>query len=204
MRALRTKLSKDYTFVVSQHKKPTGFEFFASMGNPRYVVAPMVDQSELPYRMLTRKYGAQLCYTPMFHAKRFVEAKGYRQECFSTCPEDRPLIVQFCGNDPQVLLKASKLVEDRCDGVDLNLGCPQGIARKGRYGSFLLEETQLLYDIVSTLHRGLKVPVTCKIRLLSNADPDGRQNRPYDLDATIHLVDALIAAGCQLLTVHGE
>ena len=53
-------------------------------------------------------------------------------------------------------------------------GSPQAIARKGRYGSFLLEETDLLYDIVSTLHRKLRVPVTCKIRLVTNPDPNTR------------------------------
>lgn len=31
----------------------------------RYVLAPMVGGSELPFRMLCRKYGTQLCYTPM-------------------------------------------------------------------------------------------------------------------------------------------
>lgn len=205
MRALKSPLVKGVGgVVVAEHEKLSGFDFFSAMGNPKYVVAPMVEQSELPYRMLTRKYGAELCYTPMFHARLFVQQQTYRNECFSTCPEDRPLLVQFCGNDPDILLAAGKLVEDHCDGVDLNLGCPQAIARKGRYGSFLLEETELLYEIVSTLHAKLKVPVTCKIRLLTNNDPATKEQNPYDLDATIRLVDALISAGCQLLTVHGR
>lgn len=61
-------------------------------------------------------------------------------EFFTTCKEDRPLFVQFCGNDPETIVKAAKMVEDYCDAVDINLGCPQGIAKRGNYGSYLLEK----------------------------------------------------------------
>jgi len=35
--------------------------------NP-YVLAPMVDHSDHPFRMLTRKYKTGLCFTPMLNA----------------------------------------------------------------------------------------------------------------------------------------
>jgi tRNA-dihydrouridine synthase 1 len=169
-----------------------GYNLYKSIGEPKFVCAPMVDQSELAFRMLTRRHGTNLCYTPMLHSRLTVEDKTYLRDNFSTCPEDRPLFVQFCANDPNTLLKAAQMVEDQCDAVDINLGCPQGIARKGHYGSFLLGEPELIGRMVENLAKNLKVPVTCKIRIL-----------PKEED-TMHLVKTIVNAGCSLLTVHGR
>jgi tRNA-dihydrouridine synthase 1 len=166
----------------------------ACLGFPlrELVVAPMVDQSELAFRMLCRKYGATLCYTPMLHARLFSESAKYRRSKFTTVPEDRPLVVQFCGNDPEVVLAAARYVETDCEAVDLNLGCPQNIARRGRYGSFLLEHTDLICRIVENMSRNLTVPVACKIRVLPS--------REKTLELALRIEDA----GCGLLTVHGR
>eukprot|EP00931_Biecheleriopsis_adriatica_P048187 TRINITY_DN27840_c0_g1_i1.p1 TRINITY_DN27840_c0_g1~~TRINITY_DN27840_c0_g1_i1.p1 ORF type:complete len:472 (+),score=97.01 TRINITY_DN27840_c0_g1_i1:47-1462(+) len=167
--------------------------FFDRIGRPKCIVAPMVDQSEVPFRLLTRRYGANLCYTPMVNANQFVRCQSYREDVLNSPAEDRPLIVQFAGHDPETLLQAAKHVEHMCDAVDLNLGCPQGIARRGRYGAFLLEEEDLVVDIVRTLSSNLSVPVTCKIRLFRD-----------DLPRTLQLCQRLQEAGCAMLTVHGR
>ncbi|KAA0066396.1 tRNA-dihydrouridine(16/17) synthase [Cucumis melo var. makuwa] len=95
---------------------------WTKLGRPKLIVAPMVDNSELPFRLLCRKYGADAAYTPMLHSRIFTENEKYRNMEFTTCQEDRPLFVQFCANDPDVLLEAARRVEPYCDYVDLNLG----------------------------------------------------------------------------------
>ena len=41
-----------------------GYKFYREVLNsPKFVLAPMVEQSELPWRMLSRKYNAELAYT---------------------------------------------------------------------------------------------------------------------------------------------
>ncbi|SPO00513.1 related to tRNA dihydrouridine synthase [Cephalotrichum gorgonifer] len=207
-------------------KKLFGREFYESIGSPKHIVAPMVDQSEFAWRMLSRSYlppSAQstlLAYTPMLHARLFAENEKYRQTNFhaekkkpSSSAEtqaetevetetepwldgnpslDRPLFVQFCANDPAYLLEAAKKVAPFCDAVDLNLGCPQGIARKGHYGAFLQEDQALIYKLINTLHRELDVPVTAKIRVLETKE------------ATLAYARNVLAAGASILTVHGR
>lgn len=177
-----------------KYPKPDPFAFWEQIGAPKYAVAPMVDQSELPFRMLCRKYGATLAYTPMFHAKSFAESALYRREQFSTCPEDRPLFVQFCGHDGDTVLAAARHVEEECDAVDINFGCPQGIARRGFYGSFLMEHWDVVHTIIHTLSVELKCPVTAKMRIFDLKDEE----------LTLKYAKMIVDAGAMVLGVHGR
>ncbi|PWN41961.1 FMN-linked oxidoreductase [Ceraceosorus guamensis] len=199
-----------------EHTKLGGWDLWKSMGSPKRVVAPMVDQSELAWRVLSRRHGSDLVYTPMINARAWVDAarataaKSYKEANFnrllgeegsnavkSTAAEvkvdtDRPLIVQFCANDADALLSAAKDVEAHCDAVDLNLGCPQGIARKGHYGAFLQEDWPLIFRLINNLHLRLRVAVTAKMRVYPN------------VERTIAYARMLERAGAQIITVHGR
>jgi tRNA-dihydrouridine synthase 1 len=205
-----------------------GRAFYESIGSPKYVVAPMVDQSEFAWRLLTRSFlppelrATVLAYSPMLHAKLFIDAPKYRSSHFEpikpplvlpapgvdteqqkTLSEedayldgnpkmDRPLFVQFCANEPDVLLKAAKIVQPYCDAVDLNLGCPQGIAKKGHYGAFLQEDWDLIYKLINTLHKNLEIPVTAKMRILETKEK------------SLEYAKMILSAGASIITVHGR
>lgn len=55
----------------------------------------------------------------MMSSTKFVSDPQYRREEFQTIKEDRPLVCHFSANDPHEFTEAAKLVEDRCDAVDL-------------------------------------------------------------------------------------
>ncbi|KAF9645462.1 Dus-domain-containing protein [Thelephora ganbajun] len=190
-----------YLKMPSANRKLEGYDFYRTvLGSPKYVVAPMVDQSELAWRKLCRRYGAGLAYTPMINAKMFAPTtkKTFREINFSILngeeggKEDRPLIVQFCGNDPQQILTSAKALEPYCDAVDINLGCPQDIAKKGKYGAFLQDEWDLIYNIINTLHKNLSIPVTAKFRVFPS------------IEKTVEYAKMLERAGAQILTCHGR
>lgn len=193
------------------HDKLGGYELYKSLGSPRHIVAPMVDQSELAWRILSRRYGAHLVYSPMINAKIYAqEGRGMHRvregffnqdlgeegahtiELGGGKDTDRPLIVQFCANDPDMLLASAKSVQDKCDAIDLNLGCPQQIAKRGKFGAFLMDDWELVFRLINTLHLHLKVPVTAKFRV-------------YDsVEKSIAYAKMIQRAGAQIVTVHGR
>lgn len=184
---------KENPIPLPNGRKKLPYDFWREIGSPRFVVAPMVDNSDLAFRMQTRRYGAELTFTQMLNSNMFVQSKECRANLFEVCPEDRPLFTQIAGHDPQTMLAAAKLVEDHCDAVDINLGCPQSIAKRGRYGAFLMEELELLDQIVRTMVNGLKIPVTCKTRIYKD-----------DFETSIRLCETLVNAGASVLTIHGR
>jgi len=79
-------------------------------------------------------------------------------------------------------------------GVDLNLGCPQDIAREEHIGAYLLgkRDWPLVQGIVSSLSHSLCVPVSAKLRLCS------------PVSSTVTLASNLQASGAAFLALHAR
>lgn len=161
----------------------------------------MVEGSEPAFRLLTRKYGVNWAFTPMWHSTNFVENSGYQRDTLNSIRQvenypDRPLTVQFCANDPQIFSQACKILHEKApdiDAIDLNLGCPQGIAKRGHYGSFLQEEPDLIYKILKTaIDENPDCKITAKCRILET------------VEETIAYADKLASTGIKSLAIHGR
>ncbi|EEQ81927.1 hypothetical protein NCER_101453 [Vairimorpha ceranae BRL01] len=168
--------------------------FLKNLKKPYKVLAPMVGNSELAWRILARRYGADICYTEMVNCDTFIRSKinPLSNRWYTTNKIDRPLIIQICGNDVNKMLKVSLILQEYCDAIDINLGCPQEIARKGNYGSFLMDDLLKVKEIVTVLSNNLKVPVTCKIRIFES------------IEKSVEYAKMIEQAGCKMLTVHGR
>ncbi|KAH9411061.1 dihydrouridine synthase (Dus) [Ordospora pajunii] len=168
--------------------------FWEKLSKPYFAVAPMVGNSEEAWRMLSRRYGANILYTEMVHCESFL--RGACDPCsnqwYTTSERDRPLIVQISGNSPQKMLEAALIIQSQCDAIDVNFGCPQKVAKKGRYGVYLQEDWELTAEIIRVLSTSLRVPVTCKIRVFEC------------ISKTAEYAKMIESAGCSMLAVHGR
>ena len=83
------------------------------------VAAPMVNQSDLPFRILVRRYNASLVYTQMLLPERLLNDQEYlefhRRDLRDA--EDAPVVVQLCGNDPELVVRAARTVADKADAI---------------------------------------------------------------------------------------
>jgi len=88
-----------------------------------YIAAPMVNQSDTPFRALVHNHGATLTYTEMLRPARLLSDPDYlafhRRSLELGRPSTGPVIVQVCGNDQDVILRGAKTVVDLCDGIGM-------------------------------------------------------------------------------------
>ncbi|HEX6536306.1 MAG TPA: tRNA dihydrouridine synthase DusB [Gemmatimonadaceae bacterium] len=132
---------------------------------PLYL-APMAGVSEMPFRRLCRRFGADVVVT------EFLSAEGIRRENQATiaklrfASDERPIGVQIFGADPHAMGEAAALVTDvfAPEFIDINFGCPVKKVVKRNGGSGCLKDLALVADVIRAVARATHLPVTVKIR----------------------------------------
>lgn len=86
------------------------------------IAAPMVNQSDLPFRLLVQRYGATLAYTQMLNSDALLNDQDYlefhlRDLTTEASSTERPVVVQLCGNDTETIVRAGKKIQNYCQGI---------------------------------------------------------------------------------------
>ncbi|MAR14956.1 MAG: tRNA dihydrouridine synthase DusB [Candidatus Marinimicrobia bacterium] len=134
--------------------------------NPLFL-APMAGVTDHPFRLICKKFGAGVVYT------EFVSANGIIRENIKTLDmmrfseEERPLGIQIFGDDPEVVGKSAKMVNEmfKPDIIDINYGCPVPKVTKSGAGSGAMKNLCLMDEITSAVIESTQdTPVTVKMR----------------------------------------
>jgi len=128
-------------------------------------LAPLSGYSSWPMRMLSREYGAELCYTEMISAAGLIRNTQNTGSLLKRPPGDTPLIAQIFSNSPEEAAQAAHMIEDQgFDGIDINMGCPvKKVVSKGA-GVALMTDPDLAVRLAETVIRRVNIPVSIKMR----------------------------------------
>lgn len=127
-------------------------------------LAPMAGITDLPYRLLMKRFGAGLVFSEMISANGLVRDGRRTRELLRSNPAERPLGVQLFGDDPSILAQAAAEIGDAGELLDLNMGCPVPKVVRSGAGSALLRDPQRIGRIVAAVRRAWPGPLTVKIR----------------------------------------
>ena len=129
------------------------------------IAAPLCGISNRAYRVICKRYGAGLVYVEMLkvesylhHNRKMMTLKFFRDD-------ERPIGIQFAGNNPQWLADACKMAEDEgYDIIDFNMGCPVPKIGKCGAGSALMAYPERAAKCFEAMVKSVKIPVTVKFR----------------------------------------
>ena len=129
------------------------------------ILAPMAGVSDLPFRLLCREMGAGLVCMEMVSAKAIYYNNKNTDTLMEIHPEEKPVSLQLFGSDPQIISEMAKRIEERPFAIlDINMGCPVPKVVNNGEGSALMKNPKLVEQILSSLVKAVKKPVTVKIR----------------------------------------
>ncbi len=157
-------------------------------------LAPMAGISDLPFRLINRKFGCELAFVEMINVRSMSYGSKRTRQMLSSHPKDKPLGIQILGAEPKYIFAALEILKEyEFDLLDFNAACPvKKVTRRGE-GASLLKDPKKLQKLLKLVIANSKVPVTVKIR--SGWDRDSVNARTIALAAQDAGVKAVILHG---------
>lgn len=175
---------KNFWHALSEKKKP----FF--------VLAPMEDVTDTVFRRVVAAIGAPDVFFTEFTSVDGIFSRGseFVGRRLDYTEEERPLIAQIWGLQPENFYKAAVLLQEReFDGIDINMGCPsKEVTSKGACSALIKNHTLATEIITATQEGAGNLPVSVKTRI------------GYATIQTEEWISFLLEHNLQALTVHGR
>ena len=134
-------------------------------------LAPMEDVSDPPFRVLCKRFGADMLYTEFISSGGLLHDAEDCVKKLDIYEAERPIGIQIFGGNVEQVRGATKVV-DRAnpDLIDINFGCPvrKVVCRDG--GAGILRNLPKMKKITEAVLEGATRPVTVKTRLGWNDD----------------------------------
>jgi len=165
------------------------------LGHQPLLLAPMEDVTDLSFRRLCKKYGADLMYTEFVAADALIRNIDKTLRKITIEDNERPVGIQIYGHEIEPMVEAARIAQAaNPEIIDINFGCPvKKIAHRGA-GSGMLRNIPLLLEMTSQIVKAVNLPVTVKTRL--GWDDDSK--------VIVELAERLQDTGIQALTIHGR
>ena len=158
-------------------------------------LAPMAGFSDLPFRAVVKKFGADITVSEMISSNALVFEGKKSLKMLEKDESESPFIVQIAGSDENIIKKAVLLLNefDFIDGIDFNCGCPVKKVIKQNAGSALLNDLERLKRLVSTIKtHSKKKSLSVKFRL------------GFDEKRPTLIAKACEEAGADFIAIHGR
>lgn len=161
--------------------------------NRSVVLAPMEDVTDLPFRVVCKRLGADIVYTEFVNSEGLIRDSAKTKAKMRFLDEERPFGIQIYGGEESSMESAARIAEScNPDLIDINCGCwVKDVALRGA-GAGLLRDLPKMERVVSSVVKSVNLPVTVKTRLGWDSE-------------SIRIVEVammLEQAGVQALTIH--
>ena len=165
------------------------------LGERPVLLAPMEDVTDIAFRLMCKRFGADMVYTEFVSADALIRNVSKTQQKLNVSDEERPVAIQIYGKEVGPMVEASQICEEaHPDVLDINFGCPvKKVAGKGA-GAGMLRNIPLMLEITREVVKAVKLPVTVKTRL--GWDADHR--------IIVELAEQLQDCGIAALSIHGR